>query len=215
MEYSIKKSITKWSSLSGIGNSKLIRSFNIWFVVIPLAAKALESMEGSIGLGFFEPPLLISMTLPFSLKALYLATLFFTAANIFYMIFCPQIIKSYNSYSDFNEKEGSFEALKQMYESLLEKSNAEYTNTLISDFLGHVKIHGYNKNDSSLTERQKFDLCKLDEGQLPEAFSNIKGAFDIESRRMQAWVSLLYLCGFLCLGYLLYENIIYVFDIKL
>lgn len=210
MQYNIKKAFPGWNTLSGLGNSALIKSFSIWFVIIPILAKITEGISGEIDLGLFTPPLVIQWDIPFSFKVLYLATVFFTFANIIYTIRAPKIIKEYKSYSDFKEKEGSFESLKQMFEPLLERSSKEYKEILLSDFFGHVHTTE-SKWDTSSGLRERFDACTVAQEHHAEAYSNIKGAYNEENPKSQACIITLYMLGFLCLAYLFFENAIYVF----
>lgn len=210
MQYNIKKAFPGWGTLSGLGNSALIKSFSIWFVIIPILAKITEGISGKINLGIFDPPLVIQWDIPFSFKILYLATVFFTIANILYTIRAPKIIKEYKSYSDFKDKEGSFESLKQMFEPLLQRSSREYKETLLNDFFAHV--HTIEpKWFASSDLREKFDVCIVAQEHHAEAYSNIKGAYNEENPKSQACIITLYIFGFACLAYLFIENAIYVF----
>jgi|SRR5690554_376933 len=210
MEYNIPKPRPGWETLSGLGNSKLIRSLSIWFFVIPVMAKFTETVPEVIDLGIFQPTLKVQWSLPFSLQVLYLATLFFTAANILYLVFAPKIIKDYKSFSDFQEKEGSFEAIKQMFEPLLNRSDKDYQTMLLKNFFSHVKTdQNFSMNEKQY--RRKFDACNVISTHHSEAFSNIKGAYNVERPLVQISILILYVLGFLCLGWLVVENIKYVF----
>lgn len=210
MEYNIPKPRPGWEVLSGVGNSKLIRSLSIWFFVIPVLAKFTENMPEVIDLGIFQPTMKVQWSLPFSLQVLYLATLFFTAANILYLVFAPKIIKDYSSFSDFQEKEGSFEAIKQMFEPLLNRSSDKYQEMLLLNFFSHVKTdQTLGVHDKKY--RRKFDACNVVGAHHSEAFSNIKGAYNVERPLVQVIIFIFYLFGFLCLGWLVFENIKYVF----
>ncbi|WP_421860515.1 hypothetical protein [Marinobacter salarius] len=210
MEYNIPKPKPGWEVLSGVGNSKLIRSLSIWFFVIPILAKFTESMPEIIDLGIFQPTMKVQWSLPFSLQVLYLATLFFTAANILYLVFSPKIIKDYKSFSEFKEKEGSFEAIKQMFEPLLNRSSEEYQAILLQNFFSHVKTdQTFPVNEKRF--RVKFDACNVISAHHSEAFSNIKGAYNVERPLVQVTILVFYILGFSCLGWLVVENIKYVF----
>ena len=210
MQYNINQAFPGWGTLSGLGNSALIKSFSIWFVIIPILAKITEGVSGKIDLGIFNPPLVINWDIPFSFKVLYLATVFFTTANIIYSIRAPKIIKEYKSYSEFKDKEGSFESLKEMFEPLLERSSSEYKEILLKDFFAHVHTTepaGFYSSDL----REKFDVCTVSREHHAEAYSNIKGAYNEENPKSQACIITLYMLGFICLTYLFVENAVYVF----
>ncbi len=210
MEYNIKKTFPGWTVLSGLGNSPVVKSFSIWFVLIPIFAKITEGISGSIDLGVFNPPIVLKWDIPFSFKILYLATIFFSFANLIYQVCAPKIISQYRSYSDFKDKEGSFESLKQMFEPLLNGSDVGVRNVLLKDFFGHVATQqpvGFNSSDL----RKKFDVSTVSSEHHAEAYANIKGAYNEEQPKTQLCISILYALGFACLVFLFVQNSIYVF----
>ena len=218
--YSIKNSRLGWSNLKSLGDSKFIKSFGLWFVLIPVFAKITETFPGVIDLGVFEPSLKLTWGLPFSLKILYLASVLFTLANVIYLVFCPPIIKAYSSYSDFMHKDGSFEMIKQLFEPLLERSSEKYQFILLRDFFDNAVVQGDSEYIPSTADQKNlknlrwhFSELKRGEEALPDIFSNIKGAFNEEFAVLQWLAMSLYLAGFLSLAWLTIENIRYVFQI--
>ncbi|MEY9331179.1 hypothetical protein ABH911_001490 [Pseudomonas protegens] len=210
MKYSIKKNPITWTTLSGLGNSKAIKSISFWFIAIPILAKLTEKFPSEINLGIFQTPILLNWDIPFSLKVLYGATLLFTTANILYSLYAPKIIKDYKTFAEFKEKEGSFESLKQMFEELLERSSADYQDTLIKDFFGHVASNEAEKSYIS-NLRNRFDACTVSTEHHADAFSNIKGAFNVERPTITKIIMTFYAFGFICLAFLLIQNIQYVY----
>ncbi|WP_421549582.1 hypothetical protein [Pseudomonas sp. QD4] len=210
MTDNIKKSRITWTTLSGLGNSKTIKSISFWFIAIPILAKLTEKFPSEINIGIFQTPITLNWDIPFSLKVLYAATLLFTTANVLYSVYAPKIIKEYKTFADFKEKEGSFESLKQMFEELLERSSPEYQSTLINDFFGHV-----TSNEAHLSHisnlRNRFDACTVVTANHADAFSNIKGAFDVEHAIITNIIMIFYALGFGCLAILLFQNIMYVY----
>ncbi|EMK6583449.1 hypothetical protein V9K46_004330 [Vibrio parahaemolyticus] len=212
--YDIKRSQLGWSLLSGLGKSKFIKTFNIWFVIIPIAAKLIEKFPDALNFNLFGQSLSLTWGLPFSWQALYLAALFFTLANVIYTIFCPAIIKNYESFNDFMHKDGSSEAIKHLFEPLLNRSEPGYSEMLAKNFRSHVPMTKPRGSDS-WTQRQLFDSGRVHNDNLSEAFSNVKGAFEHEQAKIQ-WVAMsFYIAGFIILLYLLGMNVCYVFDFNI
>ncbi|MFW9660207.1 hypothetical protein V3H38_22625 [Vibrio parahaemolyticus] len=206
--YNIKFSHIGWSVLSGLGKSKFIKSFNVWFVAIPIFAKLLESFPKSTAYIMFEQQLGFTWGLPFSWKALYFAALFFTLANIIYAVFCPAIIKNYDSFTDFMHKDGSSEAIKHMFEPLLNKSAPEYEKMLAQNFRDHVPMT--NRDRGGKSHREMIDEGRVLTENLSEAFSNVKGAYEHETPLIQYSCAAFYMFGFAILMWLLATNILFV-----
>ena len=207
-----------WSSLAGIGNSGFIRSFNIWFIVIPISAKVLEKFGGIIAVEFFQPPLLLCLSLPFSLQVLYGSTIFFTAANILYMTSCPRIIKNYKSYSEFLDKEGkSIEMLKQLLLPLVWNGKEIIDSPLLDEFSKHMGKQ-FRKDifdGGEKTFDELYSSIKPNENVLPDAYAIIKAAYEKNKSCIRWLITVLYLFGFLGLSYLLVQNVDYVFKLNL
>ncbi|TXY08862.1 hypothetical protein [Vibrio mimicus] len=206
--YNIKNSNVGWSVLSGLGKSKFIRSFNLWFIAIPIVAKFLESFPESTAFVLLKEELGFTWALPFSWKALYFAALFFTLANIIYTIFCPAIIKNYDSFTDFMHKDGSSEAIKHLFEPLLNKSKSGYAQMLAKNFRDHVPMT--NSSTVSNSHREMIDEGRVISDSLSEAFSNVKGAYEHETPIIQYICVLFYALGFIILIGLLVMNITFV-----
>jgi hypothetical protein len=207
-----------WSSLAAIGNSGFIRSFNIWFVVIPIFAKVLENFGGTIAIEFFNPPLPLCLSLPFSLKVLYGSTILFTTANILYMTSCPRIIKNYKSYSEFLDKEGkSIEMLKQLLLPQVWNGKEIIDFPLLDKFSKHMES-SFRKDifdEGGKTFDELYSYIKPGENLLPDAYAIIKAAYEQYKTSIRLLITALYLFGFLGLLYLLAQNVDYVFKLNL
>jgi hypothetical protein len=66
----------KWTSQISLANSKIIKSSYIWLLIVPLAARALSSIDKVINLTMFGATLEISTALPFSWQLLFIAAFF-------------------------------------------------------------------------------------------------------------------------------------------
>lgn len=174
----------------------------------------MEQFPDDLRFQIFGQALTFSWGLPFSWQALYLAALFFTLANVIYTIFCPAIIKNYDSFNDFMHKDGSSEAIKHLFEPLLNSSEAGYSEMLAKNFRSHVPMTK-PRDSEEWTQRQLFDTGRVHSDNLSEAFSNVKGAHEHEKAKVQYITMSFYCVGFLALIYLLGMNICFVFDLNI
>jgi hypothetical protein len=93
----------KWSLSKNLAESKVVKSSFIWLFIVPVAARTLSSLDDVIDLTMFGASMQITTSLPFSWQLLFLAACCFTVANILYSVFCPDILKQYQSFSEFKE----------------------------------------------------------------------------------------------------------------
>lgn len=91
-----------WNTISLLGKNKFIKSFSIWIILVPILAKILNN-KSNIELFYIE----WNLALPFNLTIFYACSLFFGLANILYVIYCPDIIKTYSNASDFLTQGGN------------------------------------------------------------------------------------------------------------
>lgn len=90
-----------WRTLKGIADSAAVKSSFIWLLVIPLLAKALEKINDNMQFNFFGNEIVITTTLPFSWQHLFWAACWFSVANIIYLLRCPELVKTYKTFTDF------------------------------------------------------------------------------------------------------------------
>jgi hypothetical protein len=99
-----KVMINKWSFVQKLGRNKLLASSYIWLIIVPIFAKLLVQVESLIELTNIAAGLVIDLTLPFSWKVFYCATLLFSISGPVYSLCCPKLIQSVQSYGDFKQQ---------------------------------------------------------------------------------------------------------------
>ena len=90
-----------WRMLKAIADSSAVKSSFIWLLIVPLLAKALAKINDTMQFDFFGNELLITTSLPFSWQHLFWAACWFTLANIIYHLRCPELVKTYKTFTDF------------------------------------------------------------------------------------------------------------------
>lgn len=208
-----------WLQISSIGNSKLVKSMMIWLFVTPVLAKALHPIN-SISFDFLMKGESLDISLPFSWEIFFLCALVFTIANIIYICKCPALIKNYKNYSDFETNDNSLFLLVSLFtdykDKIVSNDALNYkTFAMVAVYTPDIEIQSeFSSDDTSRANWNKGvdSLKHSKESYKPDIFSALR---DISSGLHPNWAFicfLLYLVGFLALGWVMYENILYVYN---
>ena len=205
----------KWSNQRAMANSRIVKSSAIWLVIVPFAAKSLASLDDVIDLTIFSGKFHISTILPFSWQLLFFAACFFTLASIIYSVYCPNIIKLYENFSQF-EADGKSRlqinsALREMvwdtsngeafpvYAPVAMKYLRQYT-TFTEEEIKSIKNNGHDMLE---------DLTK-NQGENSNAFYFVYLIADIYGHKHIRNSLYLYIAGYACIGVIAIQNIVYV-----
>lgn len=107
-----------WLALAAIHQVQAVRSAYIWFAVVPVAARILDSMPDQIHVDVMGRSVALNMALPFSWLAFFWAAAAFAASNLVYIIFCPQVLKDHRSFESFQSEGKSFNHLDRYNENI-------------------------------------------------------------------------------------------------
>ncbi|RRC97699.1 hypothetical protein EHS89_16085 [Amphritea balenae] len=207
-----------WSSQRDIANSKIVKSSAFWLIIVPLTAKMLDELDGTISMTIFGGNFKLITSLPFSWQLLFFAAVFFTIAGIIYSVFCPDIIKKYSNFSEF-ESDGktrmqinhAFKKVTWDYKN--SKPKAEYIPFLVTYFNSYSNISETTViNDETIEENAKklFDDIASNKGKNSNAFYFVHEVSD-KHRQKLIWTSLaFYILGFCHIAVIAIENIAFV-----
>ena len=95
--------VFKWSSIRALGNSRTVKSSYYWLVVVPLAAKFLEKIEGEYTFSIFESDLTFYFGLPFSWQLFYLMAVAFAIGQAAFQLRCPEYIRDFASFLEYRQ----------------------------------------------------------------------------------------------------------------
>ncbi|MAU65779.1 MAG: hypothetical protein CMF06_02255 [Hyphomonas sp.] len=84
----------------------LTRFFISWFGLVPVVLKIADVLPERIEI-LSDPRVEFVLALPFSWKALWIASLLYAVAFIIYTFFCPKFIKMYGSYEEYASRGNS------------------------------------------------------------------------------------------------------------
>jgi hypothetical protein len=118
-------SIPRWSALRALGANRLFRLAPLWFVLVPLAAKAILFLNEQ---GESLPPLFRfhQIELPFSWQVFFYSAAFVSLGNVVYSMRCPRIVRNYLDYTQFKtEGRGDTEILSDLRTLVMRTSKAQ------------------------------------------------------------------------------------------
>ncbi len=87
-----------WSKLRGFGESRILKSSYFWIAFVPLIAKLFRYIN-TVNIEFIK----LDLELPFSWQMFFWGAFFASIANLIYSFKCPNIIKMFEDYSEFED----------------------------------------------------------------------------------------------------------------
>ncbi len=90
-----------WNQLKFLPNNRLIKSMGYWLFIVPIAVKLLSLIENPVLIKFDDYLLKLDFSLPFSWYAFFFSALFFSVGNVFYMFWCPSVVKDHLAFAGF------------------------------------------------------------------------------------------------------------------
>ncbi len=205
----------KWTSQRSLANSKIVKSSYIWLLVVPFLARVLHTLNESINFTIFDAQITLSTSLPFSWQLLFLAACFFSVANILFSIFCPDLVKSYGNYSDF-ESHGKTRmqintALKDIVWCNKKPGvKSEYVDVLSSYFKYYKDNKKRTKHELDRESIPLFNNVSENLGKNSNAFYFVYAVLD-KHNQAAIWSSFVsYMSGLLCIAIIAVQNVCYV-----
>ncbi len=116
MRFQVEHLLDKpWADLARMGKSRLVQTFSIWFILIPILAKFLGNVDDTVLVTVLGSQWKLNFGLPFNWYLFFLASVFFSIANVAFVAYCPSIIRNYDNFAAFVRLDGSFEKLKTSF----------------------------------------------------------------------------------------------------
>lgn len=169
----------KWSNISNIHGTSIVKSVYAWLFIVPVLVKALSEVPPVVNFLIAGQTIPIRMELPFSFLCFYLSAFSFVLSNIIYQLKCPQLIKDHSSWRSFAEHGKSIEHLENYVDglkiSLEEKESAWHT--------------GLSNSPGGQMQDQFWAFHNLGEQQTPW-FRKVAVAFTYLAFALMAWVIL-------------------------
>lgn len=122
----LKRYIPDWIELKVIGRNKLSKTSYYWIILLPILVKIVSPLNKNLTFQILNESISLSISLPFSWKVLFLASIFFSAGNLLFNRFCPNLIKSYNSPIEYEDEGKTNSTLRSELIGLIRQENPTY-----------------------------------------------------------------------------------------
>jgi len=205
-----------WLKVADIGNSKAVKSMLIWMLITPVFAKLLGSVN-TVSITFIQLDNPISLGLPFSWKVFFFCALSFTIANIIFSYKCPELIKKYKYYTDFESRDNSLYLLiNYLNEHITDevvKNNFLEIGIIVSKYTPSESIvkEWTSNNISNVNWKKGIDSLKHSEkDNSPDIFSSLRILVSNFYPNWSKACIFFYGLGFVGLSIVVVQNIIYV-----
>lgn len=101
-----KIKIMRWEEYKDFFQITIFKYLVMWFSIVPILAGLISAIPDHLELMIGENKAVIYLTsinpsLPFNWQLLWLSSLFFVIAFIWYLVRCPKFIRKYNNFSDY------------------------------------------------------------------------------------------------------------------
>ncbi len=205
-----------WLNIADIGNSKIVKSMLIWMLITPVFAKLLGSVStASFTFLHLDNPIVLG--LPFSWQVFFFCALSFTIANIIFSYKCPDLIKKYKYYSDFESRDNSLYLLINYLNIHIThevvKHNFLEIGVIVSKYTPSTDIANEWTSDDTSNVNWKKGIDSLkhsDRDNLPDIFSSLRILLANFYSNWSKACMLFYGIGFIGICIVVVQNIIYV-----
>ncbi len=177
-----------WSKINKVGNSKILKTSYYWLIIIPLFAKLLSGIKDILTFNIFGVEVIIRFSLPFSWQLFYISALLIAIADIIYTYKCPELIKEFKDYNSYQ---------------MSGRTALQLRHYALSYTLNETNV--MNATRSSLPSDQKELLNQ-------EIYWNLYEYLDALFPKTRLISIGLYALGFILLGIVFYQNMLFVFN---
>lgn len=191
MKKNYRAYILNWTTIDQVGKIKLLQSSFIIFFLLPFIAQFIEKYK-------------INFSIPISWLLIYYSTLFISIGTIVYAIFCPQIVKKFESY-DLFIKSGRGGSYLYNEISTLTKSKLGNQEELINILIDQYTFAHY-KNDSGVKNIIRTSIWAPEK----DDFWFVHNSLNYSKPYLRLVCTIFYFCGFILLLIFFIEKVITV-----
>jgi len=200
-----------WQGLKTLATNRIFKTSYLWIMLVPLIAKFLSHTETGINIILQQSPLLtLNLSVPFSWNLFYFGSLLFVLANVVYSMKAPKLIKRFNDFNGFMEKENSGVVVINSVEDSLETYEEK------DRFIDHLHYHFHYcpdiekpDSDQRISIRQKM-MMNLNRDELANLFALSIEYLEKRKLYSRLIVSSLYFGSMALYGYVAIEQSIFV-----
>lgn len=200
-----------WNALSRMGSIRIFRSSYFFFVLVPIAARLIYKIQPEQEIRILGGVFYVTLGLPFSWKVFYFSSLFFVVATTLYFLFCPQIIKEFRNFREFQEEGRGQDTIMRALFSLYERYGWSFFEEKLLVFARRfVQLPNVMPSPPPPITPEELWRADLQRDRLADAFWHVRELADRTSPAAR-WACLVsYVAGSVLLGVIFVQNFLYV-----
>jgi len=214
----------RWSRLTEMGNSRVLRTSYIWFFAVPPLASLLSRIGPERQISLLGTVWTLSFNLPFSWKFFYFSAAAFTIATTLFNLRCPEIVRRYDSFAQFEaEGKGPRQVRDYFLDFLARRRFDQVSGALVTGYLTEF-THEFSdeSTDTRLSDmevqdkHQLLDLVietRLKSHLVSDAFWYVRNIANGANPISAIVCGLFFLLGFGLITVVLVQNFLYVWHL--
>ena len=208
----------RWSRLTEVGNSRVLRTSYFWFFAVPPLASLLSRIGTEHTIHAFGSSWVLHLDLPFSWKVFYFAAAAFALGTSIFALRCPEIVRRYDSFAQFtSEGKGRTQIRDYFLYYLVRRRHdsvaAAVTIAYLSDFTSSLEPAPDDPALSLPDRQQMIDAIvesKIPSDRVPDAFWFVRNICDRSNPVSATLAGSCFFVGFLLTAWVLVQNFVYV-----
>lgn len=202
----------KWLDISVLGRNSIVKSFSVWFLVVPFIIKIMDKIPEAVSIFIWGKEFTFNLNTPFpnQIYLFYFASVLFAIGNVIYSLMCPFIIKNYRSFSEFKELDGSSASLLYALEVFCDSKELDEQDkvAVVFDFVDRYceldcKEECIGKENWYTT----LSYCRVSESQITNIFSHVRDSVNYLHRRSRQACAFFYIVGIILVAFILCQNV--------
>ena len=196
--------IWTWDTIKGFGEAKALKASYVFLIMVPLAARFLDGGPNKLLFNFHGNQFVFNLTVPFSWTVLYVSAILASIAGVMYEMICPKLVKDYSNFAAFENAHRDGSHLN---------SSIDWLSMLPLDTDLDEKIRRMKDlyNSDPIDNARVIESLTGEMKTRPKDFYFVRDASNLALPLSRLTISIAYFVAFLCLGYVLLENVYYVF----
>lgn len=196
--------IWTWDTIKGFGEARALKASYVFLILVPLAARFLDGGPNRLIFDFLGNQVVFNLAVPFSWTVLYVSAVLASLGGVMYEMLCPNLVKEYSNFAAFEEAHRDGSHLN---------SNIEWLSMLQVNVDLEVKIDRIKElyNSDPIDNRRLIESLNGDSKTRAKDFYFVRDASNLALPLSRLTVSIAYFGAFLCLGFVVLQNIYYVF----
>ncbi len=201
----IQHKIPHWSSLSQMGQNRLLRSSYFWLFAVPLTALLLSKTGPELQIPVWKSTLTLPLALPFSWRMFYFSAVAFAVASFLYSARAPRLIRKHDNYAAFQAAGGGpLEILSTLFALYGSDSEAHMNTRNRFKDLFLEDLSPYYLTWDGMTK------MSFKKDSMPDAFHWLYSKHDVTRPLARFLCYASYVVGFIFIFLVIWQNFLYV-----